>query len=152
MAGNGGRSRLVKLLKKKKKKAVEVNPNRIMATFMDGCFHVSYNIRSKQFPRRLYDRIEISEVTSYHHITTAVSVTNSTISRGALLLKPLALLGLGEGKYYAVFISADTGEKNSFDQEIARSEIFTIDPAEVSTVNNAKNLIGRRKTFEGQLL
>lgn len=133
-------------LRTKKKKLVVLKPNRIMVNFMDGRFHVSYNILSTEYPLQLYDRIEILEVTSYHHITTAVAMTNSTLPRGALVLKPLADLGLGEGKYYAVFMSADTGEEDSFDQEIARSTIFTIDPAEVSAVNNARNKGNNRRT------
>ena len=105
-------------------------PNSITAHYKAGNFVVSYDLDAGVHKLEVYDRIEIKEIatpfegcenTEDFHIFSSVQVTSSTLHKDTIEMKPLAQLGLGEGKYYACFYSATE------DQEIARSGIFTVD-------------------------
>jgi len=104
-------------------------PNAITARYKAGKFIVSYDLDADAHKLEVYDRIEIKEIATYegcedtedYHLTSAVQITSSSLPKDMLEVKSMAQLGLGDGKYYAVFISATENK------EIARSDIFTVD-------------------------
>jgi hypothetical protein len=114
--------------------------NKLNASYEDGKFVIDWNLDSS-IDLQIFDRVEVREIYDSSDrssdITSAVGITNSTLPKDQLKLDP-TVMGLGEGKYYAVFIS---GTK---DEEITRSDIFAAEPTSTSDepiLNQEKDVV-----------
>ena len=100
--------------------------NQISVHFSEGQFVVSYDLNPKG-TYQMYDRVVVKEVTSYGedaHITCALAITKSIVSNQTMEVIPVVQLGLGEGKYYAVYVDSNENEV------IAKSDLITVDENE----------------------
>ncbi len=99
--------------------------NKIEARYTGGKFTVSYDLQDVDPENlQLYDQIQIKEILSYpgcEDVTNGVSATQSVLQKGSVEVESLVQLGIGDGRYYAVFLSGTSLK------EICRSDVFTID-------------------------
>jgi hypothetical protein len=97
-----------------------MSANQLFASYDGGRFRITWNFQSNEHNLQSYDRIEVREkYEAGEDITCAVQVTQSSLNTDSIVVKPVAPLNMGDGEYYAVYISS-TNER-----EIAQSRNFT---------------------------